>query len=73
MQVEGIRFYRVKAVAGMLDVSQNTVYRAIESGKLRAAKFGEGKGALRVSDEALADYVAACQPSTDAQALGEVA
>lgn len=65
MQVEGIRYFRVKAVAEMFDVSPNTIYRAIESGKLRGTKFGEGQGTLRVAETALAAYVAACEADTD--------
>jgi excisionase family DNA binding protein len=60
MQVEATRLYRVKAVADMLDVSQATVYRAVESGKLRAARMGEGAGAVRISGQAINDYVEAC-------------
>jgi len=55
------RMHRVKAVAEMLDVSVATIYRAIESGALRALKVGTGKGALRVPADAIQDYVAACQ------------
>jgi excisionase family DNA binding protein len=73
MQVKSTRFYRVKAVADMLDVSVNTIYRAVESGKLRAAKFGEGTGALRISEHAIAEYVAACESGIDTDAMGEVA
>ncbi|MGI8310476.1 helix-turn-helix domain-containing protein [Saccharopolyspora hattusasensis] len=52
--------YRVKAVAGALDVSVNTIYRAIESGELAALKLGTGKGTLRISGEALNAYVEKC-------------
>jgi excisionase family DNA binding protein len=77
MQVEATRYYRVKAVAELLDVSQNTIYRAIESGKLDAARFGEGKGALRIPGAAITAYLDECaQVSgqiTDASVIGEVA
>jgi excisionase family DNA binding protein len=68
MQVDGTRMYRVKAVAEMLDVSVATIYRAIESGALRALKIGTGKGALRVQSDAIADYVKACQQAAAASA-----
>jgi excisionase family DNA binding protein len=55
------RMHRVKAVAEMLDVSVATIYRAIESGSLRALKVGTGKGALRIPADAIQDYVTACQ------------
>ncbi|MGH3834470.1 MAG: helix-turn-helix domain-containing protein [Pseudonocardiaceae bacterium] len=70
MQVEGSRLYRVSAVAGLLDVSVATVYRAVESGALRALRVGTGKGALRVSGSAVAEYVQACE---QAAAGGQVA
>jgi excisionase family DNA binding protein len=68
------RMFRVKAVAEMLDVSKATVYRAIESGELRALKVGTGKGALRVPEDAFAEYKARCeQAAVSTSALPEVA
>lgn len=61
MPNEGTRMYRVKAVAEMLDVSVATIYRAIESGALRALKVGTGKGALRIPADAIHEYLTACQ------------
>ncbi|WP_263250604.1 helix-turn-helix domain-containing protein [Saccharopolyspora rosea] len=60
MQFERSRFYRVKAVAEMFDVSVNTIYRAIESGELDALKLGTGKGTLRVPGWALGVYAERC-------------
>jgi excisionase family DNA binding protein len=60
MQVENTQLYRVRAVAALADVSVATVYRAIESGKLAALKFGHGKGALRVSGAAVNAWLAGC-------------
>ncbi|GAA1347830.1 helix-turn-helix domain-containing protein [Saccharothrix algeriensis] len=62
------RMHRVKAVAEMLDVSVATIYRAIESGALRALKVGTGKGALRIPEDAIADYVQACQEAASTSA-----
>ncbi|WP_238412272.1 helix-turn-helix transcriptional regulator [Saccharothrix deserti] len=75
MQVDGTRMYRVKAVAEMLDVSVATIYRAIESGALRALKIGTGKGALRVEADAITEYKKSCQQAALASttALPEVA
>jgi excisionase family DNA binding protein len=53
MRADSSRLYRVKAIAELCEVSPNTVYRAIESGDLAAVKFGKGRGALRVSGEAV--------------------
>ncbi len=61
MQAEGTRLYRVRAVAELLDVSVATVYRAVESGSLRALRVGTGKGAVRVPGSALTEYVQACE------------
>jgi excisionase family DNA binding protein len=62
------RMYRVKAVAELLDVSVATIYRAIESGALRALKVGTGKGALRIPADAIEDYVKVCQQAALAAA-----
>lgn len=50
--------FRVAEVAAMLDVHQATIYRDIESGRLRALRVGSGKGALRILPEALDAYLA---------------
>ncbi|MEO7194303.1 MAG: helix-turn-helix domain-containing protein [Pseudonocardiaceae bacterium] len=60
MQVERTRLYRVRDVAGHFDVSVATIYRAIESGHLRALKLGTGTGALRVTGAAVLAYADAC-------------
>jgi excisionase family DNA binding protein len=63
MQVEGTRLYRVKAVAQALDVSVNTIYRAVDSGALRAVRVGTGtgRGAVRIPGDAITAYMAACE------------
>lgn len=61
MQIEDTRLYRVKAVAEALDVSAATIYRAVESGALRASRLGTGKGAVRISGDAIKEYMAACE------------
>lgn len=61
MQTQVTRMYRVRAVAEMLDVSPATIYRAIESGALKALKVGTGKGALRIPAESVSAYVQYCQ------------
>lgn len=60
MQVERTRLYRVRDVARHFDVSVATIYRAIESGHLRALKLGTGTGALRVTGAAVLAYADAC-------------
>jgi excisionase family DNA binding protein len=61
MQFERTQIYRVKVVANTLDVSVATIYRAVESGALRAHRLGTGKGAVRIPGDALLDYIAACE------------
>jgi excisionase family DNA binding protein len=63
--------YRVKQIADLLDVHVSTVYRAIESGALRALRLGQGRGGLRVPHAAFEDYLAA--HTTAAPMTGEVA
>ena len=62
MQVEGTRMLRVKAVAEMFDVSPQTIYRAIESGKLAALKVTgtNERGSLRIPESAIRTYRQAC-------------
>jgi excisionase family DNA binding protein len=60
MQVEGTRLYRVRDVAEHFDVSVNTIYRAIESGQLKALKLGTRTGTFRVSGSAVLAYAEAC-------------
>jgi excisionase family DNA binding protein len=50
------RPYRVLEVALALDVHVSTIYRDIESGKLRAFRLGQGRGTLRIPHEAFAEY-----------------
>lgn len=67
MQFESNRMYRVKAVAEALDVSVNTIYRAIESGALDALKIG---GAVRVPGAAVNAYVKSCGQAASAVEVG---
>lgn len=69
MQFEGSRMYRVKAVAEALDVSVNTIYRAIDSGALKALKIGNGKGAVRIPGSALNAYLGNCALDADEGAI----
>ena len=60
MQVDGTRLYRVRDVAEHFDVSVATIYRAIESGHLKALKLGTGTGTFRVTGAAIRAYAEAC-------------
>lgn len=61
MQVESTHLYRVRAVAEALDVSPATIYRAVESGALRAVRLGVGKGTIRIPGQAILDYQTDCE------------
>lgn len=61
MQVETTRLYRVRAVAELLDISVATIYRAVDTGALRAVRLGVGKGAVRIPGVAIEEYVAVCE------------
>ncbi|WHT21895.1 helix-turn-helix domain-containing protein [Crossiella sp. CA-258035] len=64
------RMFRVKAVAEQLDVSVATIYRAIENGELCAVRMGTGKGALRIPEDAIAEYIKRCKQAA-ATAMSE--
>lgn len=57
MHNDGTRMYRVKAVAQALDVSVATVYRLASSGQLHSVRVGVGKGALRIPETSLNEYL----------------
>lgn len=54
-------YLRVAQVAAQLNVHRTTIYRAIESGALAAVRLGQGRGGLRISQEALAAFLASVE------------
>jgi len=48
----------IAEVAEWLRVSRTTVYQLVDSGVLVAHRIGAGRGALRVSEDDLEDYLA---------------
>lgn len=46
-------YYTVKEVAEILKVSQMTIYRAVNSGKLASVEFGH---TIRISESALREF-----------------
>lgn len=52
------QMHRVPAVAEMLDVCTETVYRLVARGDLKATRVGR---VIRVSDEQIAAYLAQAQ------------
>jgi excisionase family DNA binding protein len=51
--------YRVAEVAEAFDVDENTVYRDIRAGRLRALRIGKGRGTLRIPVDAFNEYAVA--------------
>jgi excisionase family DNA binding protein len=59
---------KVKQAAAVLEVSTGTVYALVASGRLGCCRIGVGRGAIRISDEQLADY----RRSTQTVAVNQV-
>lgn len=49
---------RVKTIAAALRVTDATVYAEIKSGRLPSYRIGQGRGTIRVSRSAFAQYLA---------------
>jgi len=52
---------RVKDVADRLEISPSLVYRLIAEQKLQATRHGSARGALRVSEDQLIEYLESCR------------
>ncbi len=50
-----------RQLAEKLNVSLSTVYGLIESRRISCHRIGRGRGAVRVSEEDLAAYLASCR------------
>jgi excisionase family DNA binding protein len=61
----------VKEVAARLALSPSQIYALIASGKLTCHRFGNGRGAIRVSEEQLAEFIETSK-FTPAAALPEL-
>lgn len=53
----GTDMMTVSTVAERLDVSDACVYAIIAAGDLRCYRIGVGRGAIRISEEQLQDYL----------------
>jgi excisionase family DNA binding protein len=51
----------VKQIAEQLGVAVETVYRLCRTGKLKHYKVGHGRGAIRITDSDLNDYLLSCR------------
>lgn len=52
---------KIREVAERLRVSATCVYQLIEKGKLACHRIGIGRGAIRVCENDLAEYVESCR------------
>ena len=53
--------FTVKQVAERLNITPQSVYQLIQSGKLPVHRFGKGRGTIRISQEDLDQFVEACR------------
>jgi excisionase family DNA binding protein len=51
----------VREAAERLEVSVSLTYRLIAAGKLRCSRHGLGRGAIRISEAELAEYLASAE------------
>ena len=51
----------VKEVARRLRVSASLVYQLVDSGKLGCHRIGNGRGAIRIRPDDLANYLQVCR------------
>ncbi|MDI6865787.1 helix-turn-helix domain-containing protein [Thermodesulfovibrio yellowstonii] len=52
-----MKLYKVSEVAELFRVSERTVYNWIDWGYMRAIKVGEGRGTIRVPEEAINEFI----------------
>jgi excisionase family DNA binding protein len=52
---------RVKEAAFRLDVSPATIYGLVAAGKLRCHRVGLGRGAIRISEDHIVEYLAGAE------------
>jgi excisionase family DNA binding protein len=50
----------VKQAAGRLGVSPSLVYWLVSARKLRHSRIGSGRGRIRISEDAIGEYLARC-------------
>lgn len=58
--------FKVKSVAERLQCSPATVYALIASGKLRHYRIGTGRGAIRVSEDQIAEFLSGAEAKSTA-------
>ena len=62
------RWLNVREVAEQLGVAVTTVYGLCQERKIQHIRVGSGKGAIRISEQALADYLRAAMVEVEGTA-----
>jgi excisionase family DNA binding protein len=62
---------KVRDTAERLNVSESCVYQLIEAGKLPCHRIGNGRGAIRISEADLNDYLASCREARTGEKPGK--
>jgi excisionase family DNA binding protein len=52
-----LKLLKVSEVAEIFQVAERTVYNWIDWGYLRAIKVGEGRGTIRIPEDALEEFI----------------
>jgi excisionase family DNA binding protein len=53
---------KVAEAAARLEVSSATIYGLVAAGKLRCHRVGLGRGAIRISEQHIAEFLAGAEP-----------
>jgi len=53
--------HTVKQVAQKLNITAQSVYQLIQTGKLPIHRFGKGRGTIRISQEDLDQFIESCR------------
>lgn len=53
--------YTVRQIAEKLNVSESNVYALVASGRLGCHRIGNGRGVIRISEQALQAYLTGCR------------
>ncbi len=56
---------RVKDAAKRLEVSPATIYALVASGRLRCHRIGIGRGAIRIGEDQLAEFLSGAVPAVN--------
>lgn len=52
-----MKLYKICEIAEMFRVAERTVYNWVDFGYLRAIKVGEGRGTIRIPEDAVEEFI----------------